>query len=202
MTYNRYPRHNRKRLRAVSVARTVEAPQPDFEIFLNDAGSKLGRLATVTAITSTRVTILESNGISRALRLSKADPRAIAEFSYWLSSHLDSYRVHGMDMHVDPDRPLKLMGRNQNTLVLNLLTNEYSQEQRDKAEELLRQRFGELPELKSFDEHVSFAHVHAGRLTEMEKEDPSLLLQGVAIPETVALNGLTVFLDGKALVHG
>lgn len=199
--YNRFQRKSNQKLSAVSVARTVEAPQRNFEEFLIEAGRELGRRATVSAITSTRMTILESNGISRALRAGRADPRATNSFSYWLSSNLDRYRCSGMVMDIDQEQPLVLKGRNNNRLAFNLVSTDESIEQRERAEKLVAERFGDLPKLKPFDEHITWASMHLGRLSASEIENPSQLLPNIEMPQSIALNGLSVFVDGCALKH-
>jgi hypothetical protein len=186
----------------VSIARTVEAPQQGFAEFLYVMGSSLGRLAKIRTITSTQMTFLESSGISNALRNSRSDPQAVQRFSYWLSGQLNEYRGKNIYVTIDPDHPIIICGRHDNKLALNILKDEQIGGEREKGEELLDQKFGNLPRLKPFKPHITIGSIGIQGLSAVEVEHPELLIpREVEIPERVALNGLTVFLDGKGLVH-
>lgn len=202
--HNRFPRKSRKPLRAVSIARTVEAPQPNFQEFLNLAGLDLGRRADIRTITSTRMTFLESKGIKKAMRRARSDPRDVQTFAYYMSNQLDQYRASNVDAHVNPEKRLKLMGRYSNKLVLNMIDEPILVGQHNKSEELVEEEFGPLPELTPFDAHITIGEIAIGGLTEEQLEYPEKLLSDevqAKIPETIALNGLQVFLDGKCLKH-
>jgi hypothetical protein len=199
--YNRFPRKNTKPLRAVSVARTVEAPQESFEIFLGQAAQELDRRASIRNVTSTRITFLESNGINKALRTSNANPDSARRFSYRMSSYLDKYRATDISVSVDQDNPLILIGRHADKLALNLVQDDQLLCERGRAEAFLTQEFGGLPKLKPFRPHITIGSVGLQTLNAKEIAHPELLLPQEILPETIALNGLTVFLDQKALKH-
>lgn len=199
--HNRFARKSNTPLKAVSIARTLETPQTEVESFINQVGKKLDRRGEVLAVTSARMTILESKGIRRAHRRAHADPKAVSNFSYRLSNHLDQYRTQDIDVTVDPKEPIKLFGRNSNRLSLNFLLSDQLIEERRRVDDFLLEEFGEVPHLKELEPHVSLAKVCLRALTSNEIEYPSLLVPEAMIPTTVALNGLSVFLDGKALKH-
>lgn len=199
--YNRFPRKTNRPLKAVSVARTVEAPQPPFEDFLNSVGRELGRRAIIRTITSTRVTFVESGGIRRELVRAHSDNKAVQRFSFWMSGQLDQYRGTNMDATIDTKESLKLMGRRGNKLALGIIPSDFLTQQRDLIEELLAKKFEHLPKLKAFDPHLTVGEVHLASLTPAEQERPELLIPETLIPEIVALNGLSVFLGDRNLKH-
>lgn len=199
--YKRFPRRATKPLRAISVARTVEAPQSEFEEFLNVIGKDLGQRASIRTVTSTRLTLLESGGIKKAMRKAHTDPQSVNKFSFWLSHQLDSYRATPIEVTVNKDEPIALMGRNRDKLALRIVEDEQVKAERAKTEELLVEEFDTLPPLKPFEPHITVGYVGIRALTTMEVRHPELLVNNDIIPTTVALNGLTVFLEGKGLKH-
>lgn len=201
--YTRLTRNrNRSRLKAVSVARTVEASQEHFQEFLTTVGRELGQLASIRTITSTRLTFLESGGINMAARQSRMDSRAISRFSYWLSNRLDANRAQDIFVQVDRGQPFKIMGKRHDKLALNILEDEQLMAERANTEALLKEEFGELPKLKSFEPHITIGFVHPTALSVYEQRHPEILLpEDLSIPTHIALNGLSVYLDDKRLRH-
>lgn len=204
--HKRQKRANNKPLGAVFVARTLELPQENFEAFLRDTGSDLQGIATLRSITSTHLSLFEVSGIRRAMKVSHTEPREVAGFSYDLSNKLDVYRARPIEVAVDQDKPLKIFGKRNDKLALNLIDDEGLVEERQRIEAILRDRFEteerELPEPMPFDPHVTIGHISLkGLSVEAREKTYEMLSPGTVIPETIALNGLRVFLNDKALKH-
>jgi hypothetical protein len=179
----------------------VQEPQPEFEDFLKHAGRALGRRASIRAITSTHLTFLESRDAKKVMRESRVNSEEAKRFSFWMSNQLDQYRTQHIDVTIDEQRPLKIMGQRQDMLVLNIIEDEQIIAERNRTESLLQEEFGELPKLKGFEPHISIGYIGTKTLSPIELRRPETLLPRGIIPETIALNGLTVFLDGKGLKH-
>lgn len=204
--HKRQRRSNGKPFRTVFVARTLELPQDNFESFLRDTGADLQGIATLRSITSTHLSLFEVSGIRRAMQASHTEPREVAGFSYELSSKLDEYRARPIEVEVDRDRPLKIFGKRNDKLALNLIDDEGLVEERQRIETILRERFeipdSEFPEPMPFDPHVTIGHISLRGLSlDAREKTHEMLSPTTVIPESVALNGLRVFLNDKALKH-
>lgn len=198
--YNRFPRERRKPPRSVSVARKVDTPQPMFQDFLNDAGAALvDRRISIRTITSTHVTFLQARSIRDALRATFPEPAGVNRFSYWLRGQLVPFNAQNISAAVDPQLPLKIIGDHRNKLVLNLIEDDRLHLERERIERLLTGEFNDVLELEAFDPHITLGKVVLQELSRRERKNPSLLIPEVAIPETVALDGLTVFLGETGL---
>lgn len=190
-------KYDSQSLRAVSIARTVQEPQAEFEEFLKNTGRVLGRRGSIRAITSTRMTFLESRDAKRAMRLGKATPQQSLQFSYWLGNRLNVSRSKDLEVTVDDEEPLKIMGNDYDKLVLRVYADQDVVNARNRAEALLAERFGELPEMRSFEPHITLGYIGLSHLTEEQIANPSILLPPEIIPKQVVLNGLSIYLDGN-----
>lgn len=200
--YNRYERKNYKPLRAISVARTVETPQQEFENFLQNAGRALGHRGNIRNIASTRITLLQSSGVQKVMRYHRrTDPQSATRFSYWMSNQLDSSRMEPITVAVNPKRPIKIMGTKGDKLTLNIIEDERLAAERNRTENLLQDEFGDLPEIRSFEPHITIGYIGQQALSALEIRRPESLIPNTAIPESIALNGLMVFVDGNGLKH-
>lgn len=197
-------RHGRERnaapLRDVYVARTVNTPQPKMQDFLDRVAKTAGRIAEIRTVGSTHITFLETAGVKEQFRqegFTSADVRA---FKGDLELHL---RDAGGDetaserrVRIDRTEPLKWRGYRDSKLALNIIPDDAMLEEREHIEGFLEERFGCVPHMKSFDPHITIGRVNPTALTIEQRRDPlKYISRDVCFPETVALNGLMVYLD-------
>lgn len=190
-------------LKAIHVDRTVELPQPNFEAMLSNFGRSLDRPVKIWVAGSTHLTFLESSGVVLAMRKLRKGPREMQNFSYGLSNKIDDYRVSGIKVSVDPARPLAVIGKNQDKLALNLVKDEQLHSERQRIEQIAKNEFGEdLPPLKSFKPHITIGRMAVGGTLPQElRIPPEDLFNDFGIPQTIALNGMRVYLNGETLKH-
>lgn len=197
----RFQRKNYSPRMAVSIARTVEFPQPDFEDLLHVAGRELGRLVKVREITNTRITFLQSGGVDRAMKRARNyDNKKLRSFVHGLGSKLDEHRHYNLEVQVDEHRPLIFIGRNRDKLALNIVPDDRLMEERENIEDALREEFGEVPKMRPFNPHITIGEA-TKLIDESQKKDPCELFveEGLVIPDFVVLNGLNAYLDQKSL---
>lgn len=197
--------HNRQYspLKAIHVDRTVELPQHNFESLLTTMGKRLDRPVKIWVASSTHLTFLESRGVYLAMRRLQKGPKEMQSFSYGLSNKIDDYRIKGIKVAVDTNKPLAVIGNNHDKLAINIVKDEQLQAERLRIEDIAKSEFGEnLPPLKGFAPHITIGRmVVAGSLPIELKMPPDELFANFAIPETIALNGMRVYLNGEVLKH-
>ncbi|MGH7239992.1 MAG: hypothetical protein ACREHG_07990 [Candidatus Saccharimonadales bacterium] len=187
------------RLKGVYVARTTETSQPRFESFLKNFGKSLGFLTTVRNIASTHVTLLESRGVKSRFYDSGFTPQDVRQFSVDMQRQIDKVRrSHSpIRVQVDPEQPFHVgIAQTRGKLALSV-ASEQLQEERGIIEAKLTDEFGTLPEMNQFDPHITIGRISTGYLNRHEDLDPnSLIPDGLTVPSSVALNGLSVYLGG------
>jgi hypothetical protein len=183
------------RLNSVYVARTVEMPQPEFEDFLNTFGRHLSGRGRIYTLGSTHMTFLSSTGIGQQFRMDDYSPGEVRRFRDDLQKDLDeSLFSDAASVEVNADKPLQLVN-SCGKIALSIEPSEPILQQRAETEAFLKWRFGRLPRLGSFLPHISVGFVRPDCLTKEEQANPSLLLpEGLHVPHSIALNGLTTYL--------
>jgi hypothetical protein len=184
----------RSGLRDVYVARTVQEPQKGFERFLNRFARHLGAGAMINTIGSTHLTFLESSGVMGHFRSRGYTPSDVRAFKCDLEHHLkDTLPSQHAIVEVNNEVPFKWMA-GRATLALNVVEDEHLTQERDKIEGFLRDHFGVLPHLRTFDPHITLGRL-TRRPTATERSDPlELLPDDLRVPAGVALNGLETYL--------
>jgi len=181
-------------VREVYVARTVHEDNPRLAKFLESFGRVLGSSATIFTLGSTHLTFLESCGLTPHFRNHGYTPDDIRSFKVALELRLRN--VFGRDepaVAVDADAPLWLRGRN-NSIAIRLAADEGLAEERAEIEDFLARRFGELPDLRAFEPHITVGNLKRTPTAD-ERRDPQLLLpEGLYVPGPIALNGLEAYL--------
>lgn len=187
------------RLKRVYAARTTETSQPRFESFLKDFGKRLGFLTTVHNIASTHVTLLESHGVKSCFYDFGFSPQDVRQFSQDMQRQID--KVHRsrspIRVKVDPEQPFHaVIAQTRGKLALSV-ASEQLQEERGIIEAKLTDEFGTLPEMHPFDPHITIGRIAMGYLQQNAGLDPnSLIPEDLAVPTSVTLNGLSVYLGG------
>lgn len=209
------PERRGHRLKGVYAARTVEAPQPRFDFFLNRLAKNLGIVATVRTAASTHVTLLESCGVKDLFYDLDFTARDVRQFSRRMQKRIDRaghYRSP-MRARVNPDEPLRWVGYPPpgaeqsistnvgpgylaSTLALGLVLDERLKDQRGIIEGGLVEEFGELPPIRDFSPHISIASIRKPWRDQFcQQEASDLLPRSLSLPRSIALNGLAVYLD-------
>lgn len=209
------------RLKGVYAARTTETPQPKFEYFLRRFGKSLAAAATVRDIASTHITLLESLGVKDQFYSFGFDPQDVKSFSRRMQQRIDKsgHNKSPMKVKTDPEEPLRWVGcigldsepiqtsdgqyLRPHKLAVGLVLDDRLQDQRGIIEEGLTEEFGELPEMRRFSPHITIGNIHwPWREQYCQQEAVDLLPKNLAVPKTIALNGLAVYLDRIHGPHG
>lgn len=180
-------------LKNVYVARTVQERQKPLERFLNKTAHHLGSAAAINALGSTHLTFLQSQGVTSRFRTLGYTPDDVRTFRGELDGYLkETVAVHDPTVTVDPEQPLRWIAGNM--LALDIVPEAPLIAAREAIEAFLTERFGELPDLREFEPHITIGTVWRD-ITARELRDPCEVLPlDLHIPARVALNGLEVYI--------
>jgi len=181
-------------LRRVYVAQTAKEPQGRLERFQSTLARRLGPLATVVAVGGIHLTYLESKGMQPYFLACGYNSDNVQEFTDDLESHLEkTCPTHDDKVTVNPKQPLTWKGFR--LLALNVEPTDQLLAARYYIESFLVHRFGELPELADFEPHMVVGR-YKGRMSRRIRDNPMEVLPGgMRVPGTVAMNGMSVYLD-------
>jgi len=185
----------------VLVGRTLVEEQREIDAFLNALGRHMVRhfgegKANVLTLGFLHLTVAESYAARLGFNRNGYTTQDVRRFRSELQQHLDDNGARdGIVLEVDPKHPLKWFGKYSNKLALHPLPNPKLQAQRELIEGFLARQFGRVERMAPFYGHVVIASLRPGVVGPEAQRDPTLLVPaGIAIPEVIALNGLTVFL--------
>ncbi|HVW23243.1 MAG TPA: hypothetical protein VHB51_02040 [Candidatus Saccharimonadales bacterium] len=185
-------------LKSVYVARTVETSQKKFNTFVRLFGKHLGGLAAIKSTASMHLTFLESRGVKDKFHAYGYTPREVQAFKTGLERHLTKggHAREALKVQTDSDAPLLWVGFSRiGKLAVNIQPSEQLIDARGRTEAFLINQLGVLPDLTPFTPHITIGKINRVLLTREIKNDPSLLLpEDLAVPASVTLNGLEVFL--------
>jgi len=186
---------SRHAVRDVYVARTVKNPQDKLERFQAGLSRHLGRRAVVFSMEDAlHLTYLESYGIKSRLLSLSYDLAGVRSFKTELQTYLSETlpRTGKMPIQIDSDEPLKWITTSK--LAFNIVPDETLLAERDEIEEFLVNKFGEPPSLRPFTPHITILEMRS-RVREQERKDPvTMLPRGLYMPQSIAMNGLEVYL--------
>lgn len=182
-------------LQSVYVARTVFTPQRNLLRFRDRVSRQLRGRAHIHSLGKLHLTFLESKGVKPYFYARGYTPDRVEGFKSELEDYLsEECPVEDKKVRVDPRQPLVFITGRQ--LALNIEPTDRLTMVRDCVEQFLVKQFGELPEMVSFNPHVTLGRFYAGAyISSRERSYPEALFpQTLYPPDFVALNGLSVYL--------
>lgn len=201
-------------LEGVFVARTTRVPQPELEYFLNSFARSIGIVATIKTAASTHVTLLESCGVNQQFYNRGFTSREVHLFSRHMQRKIDraGHSRTPLVAKTDLRRPLRWVGavdldckpnlladgtpQKPYKLAVGLKLDERLRDQRGVIEDCLKEEFGKLPKIRRFSPHVTFGKILTPFREEYYDTDPlELIPSNLSVPDSIALNGLAVYLD-------